>query len=129
MQVAVEVTLVCQLIKLIKSVTLLVLKEKKSLQWSAFFYEKRRLNKNGNITSKLKEKVRSRKNTTLRSRKNTTERSLPVFYYDVISSWSSCSPVELPCISCKNLLNFISKILEDNALFLQVSWKILEEKI
>ena len=39
------------------------------------------------------------------------------------------TPVELPYISCKNLSDFTSKILEDNALFLQVSWKILEDKV
>ena len=39
------------------------------------------------------------------------------------------SPVELPYIFCKNLSDFTSKILEDNTLFLQVSWKILEENV
>ena len=39
------------------------------------------------------------------------------------------TPVELPYISCKNLSDFTSKILEDNALFSQVSWKILEDNV
>ena len=37
--------------------------------------------------------------------------------------------VEPPYIFCKNRSDFTSKILEDNALFLQVSWKTLQEKV
>ena len=37
------------------------------------------------------------------------------------------TPVELPYIFCTNELNFTSKILEDNALFLQVSWKKMSD--
>ena len=36
---------------------------------------------------------------------------------------------ELPYIFRKNLSDFTSKTLDDNALFLQVSWKILEENV
>ena len=46
-----------------------------------------------------------------------------------VSGYGLKTPVELPYISCKNLSDFTFKILEDNALFLQVSWKILEDNV
>ena len=48
-------------------------------------------------------------------------------FYTVLYGSLKTSPVELPYIFCKNLSDFTSKALEDIALFLQVSWKILEE--
>ena len=53
--------------------------------------------------------------------------------FKFVSLWMNkrpvSTPVELPYIFCKNLSDFTSKILEDNALFLQVSWKILQENV